>query len=156
MESIIFTCILIFFILVETITHLIHNQLFILTRVQENNNLNMNHPIREDLEISEGKKKDKVIQINAVGNEDYTGLYDSNLGQSIIYGSKKICIHEIYGEVERFLLKNEKNRNVYIDIKKDTYSYFDGSQIINERMDTYLENIVKPRYKRMYEFFKKY
>jgi len=230
-----------FFILIETITQLSHNQLFILTRGQENNynKLNMTRfrrfcakikyyeentiekikecldiktnfigiyklenemyiyvqfgdgyrlttkqieerleceilelssfdsddILREDLEpiSSEGEllesratKKAKRIQINPVGNEDYTGLYDSDLGQSIIYGFKKICIHEIYGEVESFLLKNEKNRNVYVDIKKGTYSYFDGSQINNERMDTYLENIVKPRYKRMHEIFKGY
>jgi len=113
--------------------------IFILIRDQENNynKLIMNHP-------------------NAVGNEDYTGFYDSDLGQSVVYGFKKIYIPEIFGEVERFLLKNEKNRNVYVDIKKGTYSYFDGSQINNERMDTYLENIVKPRYKRMHEIFKGY
>ena len=114
--------------------------IFILIRDQENNynKLIMNHP-------------------NAVGKEDYTGFYDSDLGQSVVYGFKKIYIPEIFGEVERFLLKNEKNRNVNIDIKKGTYSYFNGSQIIkNERMDTYLENIVKPRYKRMNEMIEKY
>ena len=40
---------------------------------------------------------------NAVGNEDYTGFYDSDLGQSVVYGFKKIYIPEIFGEVERFL-----------------------------------------------------
>ena len=195
--------------------------------------------IRDDLEYisSEGELKDsrtkknpKKIEINAVGDEDYTGIYTSGLGESMeriiqnkinefkrlieecpcreykcmqhgisrcnmcsIYDAptykttwyfetnhRPQCgkiyetlsffqmnldvylsdlsiryftchIHELYKEVEKFLLQNKKNRNVFVDKKGGKYSYFDGSQIKNERMDTYFNNIIYPRCERMYK-----
>ena len=194
--------------------------------------------IREDLEYisSEGElvdnrvKRTKKIEINAVGDEDYTGIHTSGLGESMeriiqnkinefkrlieecpcreykcmphgisrcnmcsIYDAptykttwyfetnhRPQCgkiyeilsffqmnldvylsdlsiryftchIHELYKEVEKFLLQNKKNRNVFVDKKGGKYSYFDGSQIKNERMDTYFNNIIYPRCERMYK-----
>ena len=65
-------------------------------------------------------------------------------------------IHELYKEVEKFLLQNKKNRNVFVDKKGGKYSYFDGSQIKNERMDTYFDNIVYPRCEKMYKICTRY
>ena len=65
-------------------------------------------------------------------------------------------IHELYKEVEKFLLQNEKNRNVFIDKKGGRYSYFDGSQIKTERMNTYFDNIVYPRCEKMYKICTRY
>ena len=195
--------------------------------------------IRDDLEYisSEGELKDsrtkknpKKIEINAVGDEDYVGIYTSELGESMeriiqnqineferlieecpcreykcMTHEKSRCnicskydapthettfyfetnhrpqcgkiyetlsktkvnldvhlsdlsiryftchIHELYKEVEKFLLQNEKHRNVFVDKKGGKYSYFDGSQIKNERMDTYFNNIIYPRCERMYK-----
>ena len=195
--------------------------------------------IRDDLEYinSEGELKDnrtkkdpKNIDLNAVGDEDYIGIYTPELGESMeriiqnkINEFKKLIdecpcreykcmphgisrcnmcsiydaptykttwyfetnhrpqcgkiyetlsffqmnldvylsdlsiryftchIHELYKEVENFLLQNKKNRNVFVDKKGGKYSYFDGSQIKNERMDTYFNNIIYPRCERMYK-----
>ena len=65
-------------------------------------------------------------------------------------------IHELYKEVEKFLLQNEKNRNVFVDKKGGKYSYFDGSQINTERMDTYFDNIIYPRCEKMYKICTRY
>ena len=200
--------------------------------------------IRDDLEYinSEGELKDnrtkkdpKNIDLNAVGDEDYIGIYTPELGESMeriiqnkINEFKKLIdecpcreykcmphgisrcnmcsiydaptykttwyfetnhrpqcgkiyetlsffqmnldvylsdlsiryftchIHELYKEVEKFLLQNEKNRNVFVDKKGGKYSYFDGSQIKNERMDTYFDNIVYPRCEKMYKICTRY
>ena len=188
--------------------------------------------ISSEGELTNGrtKKEPKKIEINAVGDEDYTGIYTSGLGESMeriiqnkinefkrlieecpcreykcmqhgisrcnmcsIYDAptykttwyfetnhRPQCgkiyetlsffqmnldvylsdlsiryftchIHELYKEVEKFLLQNKKNRNVFVDKKGGKYSYFDGSQIKNERMDTYFNNIIYPRCERMYK-----
>ena len=194
--------------------------------------------ISSEGELTNGrtKKEPKKIEINAVGNEDYSGIYTSGLGESMkiiiderinefkrlieecpcreykcmthgklkcnicsIYDapnykmveyfertkhrlqcgkiykilstfqvSLDVClsnlsiryftchIHELYKEVEKFLLQNEKNRNVFVDRKGGKYSYFDGSQIKKERMDTYFDNIVYPRCERMYKICRRH